>query len=422
MLTKIFGTFVTKILTVGIGFLIVVLTTNELGISGRGEISLMLLNITIIGIIQGVFNGSSLIFLTPKHNQFLLFIVSAFSSILIGLVFSILLWFISLVEEGHLPFLLLLTLFQGLLTTSQSMLVGRGEIAKFNYLEIFKTILLLGFLLVTFYGFKIENVKMVYWGYLISYLIPFLLSCFWIFKNIKNSTFQSKLSELMTESIKYGTQIQINNISQMINYRFSFFILQKLKGKAELGIYSIAIALAESIWIFTISITTYQFSKLVNTNNKKEQIRITLLSLNLSFFGTIIMLGVLLLLPQNLFDLLFGNGVKSIKFILLALALGILELSYFTIINHYFTGIGKNKINIYASLIGNVITIIGCYLLIPSLGAVGAGIIASISYFAMLIYLMVKFKQESQVQYKSLIPSLGSIKAYLVMAINNKTP
>jgi O-antigen/teichoic acid export membrane protein len=225
----------------------------------------------------------------------------------------------------------------------------------------------------------------------------------------------------MTESIKYGTQIQINNISQMINYRFSFFILQKLKGKAELGIYSIAISLAESIWIFTISITTYQFSKLVNTNNKKEQIRITLLSLNLSFFGTIIMLGVLLLLPQNLFDLLFGNGVKSIKFILLALALGILELSYFTIINHYFTGIGKNKINIYASLIGNVITIIGCYLLIPYLGAVGAGIIASISYFAMLIYLMVKFKQESQVQYKSLIPSLGSIKAYLVMAINNKT-
>jgi O-antigen/teichoic acid export membrane protein len=413
MLTKIFGTFITKILTVGIGFLIVVLTTNELGIVGRGEISLMLLNISIIGIIQGVFNGSSLIFLTPKHNQFLLFIISTFSSILIGIGFSFLLWSLSLVEKNHLSFLILLTLFQGLLTTSQSLLIGRGEIAKFNYLEIFKTILLLVFLLVTFYILKIENVTMVYWGYFISYILPFLLSCFWIVNKLNNSTIKSRFNELMIESIKYGTQIQLNNISQMINYRFSFFILQKLKGKAELGVFSIAISLAESIWIFTISITTYQFSKLVNTSNKKEQIRITLLSLNLIFFGTIFLLGILLLLPQNLFDMLFGDGVKSIKFILIALALGILELSYFTIINHYFTGIGKNKINIYASLIGNALTIVGCYLLIPYFGAIGAGIVASISYFAMLLYLIYKFKQESQVHFKSLIPSLYSIKAYL---------
>jgi O-antigen/teichoic acid export membrane protein len=98
--------------------------------------------------------------------------------------------------------------------------------------------------------------------------------------------------------------------------------------------------------------------------------------------------------------------------ILFSLSIAVLELSYFTIINHYFTGIGLNKLNIFGSVIGNVTTVISGILLVPVLGSVGAGIATSISYLIMLIYLVYQFKKQSNTKFRELVPSIGSLKIF----------
>lgn len=413
MIAKIFGTILSKVLTAGIGFLVVILTTKELGSAARGEIALMLLNISIIGLFQGIFNGSSLIYLTPRHSFSPLLLISNLYTILLGIGLTYLLWAVHLVEANQLNFLLFLSFFQGLLTTSQSLLLGKEKIVYYNYLEIFKTLTLISAILVSFYIYRTINLEVVFYAYLISYIVPFLIGFYWLIPFFKAKKQETNLRLIVVDSLKYGFQIQLNNISQMINYRFSFFLIEKLKGKAELGVFSVALSLSEAIWIICKSIATFQYSKLVNTTDRTEQKRITLLSLHLSFYATLPLIVLLLLLPDSFFNLLFGKDFDSLKIILLALSLGILELSYFTIINHYFTGIGKNKINVIGSIIGNTVTIIACSFLIPILGSFGAGLATSLTYLFMLIYLVLQFKKESQVSILELLPSLSSIRTVL---------
>ncbi len=413
MLLKVLGTILSKVFTTGIGFLIVIITSKELGSSARGEIALMLLNISIIGLIQGIFNGSSLTFLTPRYSFLKLTLVSNLFSILLSLLLTTFFLGIHLIEEDHFNFLLILSLFQGALTSSQSLLLGKEKIASFNYLEIIKSITLIGTLLMCFYVYGTISIEVTFYAYLASYSLPFFISLFWLIPLCSQTNSETNsTSTLISDFFKFGFQIQLNNISQMINYRFCFFLIEKLKGKSELGIFSVAISISEAIWIVCKSIATFQYSRLVNTDDVHEKKRITLLSLHLSFLATFPLIVILLFLPTNFFTFLFGTDFNNLRPILFSLSIAVLELSYFTIINHYFTGIGLNKLNILGSVIGNVTTVISGILLVPILGSIGAGIATSISYFIMLIYLVYQFKKQSKTKFREMVPSIGSLKIF----------
>jgi hypothetical protein len=215
MLLKVLGTILSKVFTTGIGFLIVIITSKELGSSARGEIAIMLLNISIVGLIQGIFNGSSLIYLTPRYS-FLKLTLFANASFL---------WWIELVEDQHYFLLLILSLFQGLLTSSQSLLLGKEKISHFNYLEILKSITLIGSLLLFFYFSGNITLDTTFYAYLISYCLPFFVSIFWLFPLSQTAVKKETSASLMRDFFQFGFQIQLNNISQMINYRFCFFLI-----------------------------------------------------------------------------------------------------------------------------------------------------------------------------------------------------
>ncbi|MEY3237395.1 MAG: hypothetical protein RI883_1496 [Bacteroidota bacterium] len=409
MLLKILGTIFSKGITAIIGFLIVVITSQQLGASIRGEIAILVLNISIIGLFQGIFNGASLIYLTPRFSFAPLFILSNLFAIIVSILLSYCMVLSGLIDHNLLTDLMFLGISQGLLTTSQSLLLGKEKIHLFNFLEIAKTIVLIITILFFFFVYEQKSMDSVVKSYFISYLIPFFISLLLLFKQFTESKWKDT-KNLTFALLKYGFEIQVNNISQMINYRLCFFFIEKFKGKEALGVFSVAISLAEAVWIICKSIATFQYSKIVNISDAKTQKRLTLQSMHISILFTIPVLIVLLLLPDSIFKFVFGVEFGSLRLIILSLSLGILELAFFTFINHYFTGIGKNKINIYASLIGNIATIVTGILLIPYLGNVGAGITTSIAYLTMLLYLSYRFVKESGASYYDLVPKIKSIR------------
>lgn len=408
MLLKILGTILSKGVTAIIGFLIVVITSQELGAGIRGEIAILILNISIIALFQGIFNGASLVFLTPRFSFAPLFVFANLFTIILSVLLSLLMFSLQLIEKDFLYSLMVLGAFQGFLTTSQSLFLGKEKIHYFNFLEISKTIVLIISILVYFFVLDRKSISSVINSYFISYMIPFLMSIFLLYKDFVNTKWNES-KRMFRAMLKYGFEIQVNNISQMINYRFCFFLIEKWKGKEALGVFSVAISLAETVWIICKSISTFQYSKLVNTTDALIHKKLTIQSLHISVLVTIPVLVILLLLPNSIFTYVFGLEFSSIKTILLSLSIGILELSFFTVINHYFAGIGKNKVNIYGSLLGNIATIIAGILLIPYLGNIGAGITTSLSYFLMMSYLMNRFVKESGASYKELIPRIKSI-------------
>lgn len=414
MLLKILSTVFSKVFTAGIGFIVVIITARALGAAVRGDIALLLLNISIIGLFQGIFNGSVLIYLTPKFSFIKLFFLTNLLSLIFAIGLPYLMVALKLLEVDQVNTLVVLTALQGLLTTSQSLLLGKEKIQQFNLLEIIKSSVLLISIIYFFWSMNDISLESVIYGYALSYIIPLVFSFFHILKYFKSEPIENKEEKSMLSSLlKYGFEIQINNISHMINYRFCFYIIEKWKGKDALGIFSIALSLCEVIWIIAKSISTFQYSKIVNTTDAESQRKLTIHSLQLSLLATIPPLAVLLVLPNSLFAFIFGEEFGSIRTVLFSLSLGVIFLSIFTIINHYFSGIGKNKPNIIGSFIGNVIVVSLCLTLIPIWGNIGAGIATSITYFAILSYIVYRFLKQTNSQLKELIPTSASIKSLL---------
>lgn len=412
MFNKIVGTIFTKILTAVIGFLVIMITTRTLGAEVRADVALILLNITFVGLIQGVFNGAVLIYATPRHSTFSLFVMINIISLIIASTLPFAFVFFKLLEPNQLYTIVGLTIFQGLLTTSQSLLLGYEDIKSNNKLEISKSIILLVAILIFFWSFNLITLESIIYAYYLSYIIPFVISLIMVLPRLKRAKTESVFS-IFKSVFKFGSQMQISNVSQIINYRICFFFIEKWKGKDALGIFSIATAIAEAIWIISKSIITFQYTKIVNSQDLKEQTKITISSIHLCFIVTIPLLLILLVIPDSIYTSIFGGDIIGVQYILCALAVGILEFSILLIINHYFSGIGKNKVNILSSLLGNISIIAFGIMLIPALGSIGAGIATSITYFTMLAYLIYKFLKESKSKFKDLIPSKSSIQTLI---------
>ncbi len=414
MLLKILSTVFSKVFTAGIGFIVVIITARALGAAVRGDIALLLLNISIIGLFQGIFNGSVLVYLTPKFSFIKLFFLTNLVSSGLAIGLPYLMVALKLLEVDQVNTLVLLTALQGLLTTSQSLLLGKEKIQQFNLLEIIKSSVLLISIIYFFWSMNDISLESVIYSYALSYIIPLVFSFFHILKYFKSEPIENKEEKSMLSSLlKYGFEIQINNISHMINYRFCFYIIEKWKGKDALGIFSIALSLCEVIWIIAKSISTFQYSKIVNTTDAESQRKLTIHSLQLSLLATIPPLAVLLVLPNSLFAFIFGEEFGSIRTVLFSLSLGVIFLSIFTIINHYFSGIGKNKPNIIGSFIGNIVVISSCLMLIPIWGNIGAGIATSVTFLVILAYIVYRFMRHTKTTFTELIPSRSSVKSLI---------
>jgi O-antigen/teichoic acid export membrane protein len=170
--------------------------------------------------------------------------------------------------------------------------------------------------------------------------------------------------------------------------------LEKDCGPSQVGIYSNAVSVIESIWMISTSISLWQYATISNSTDvqytKKITEQLTKYGLFIAFLGIL----VLLFIPNSFFSWLFGKEFTDLNQLFWRLAPGIWVFNYALIIGHYFSGHGKYYVNAIASGIGLLITCIAASLFIPWLNIQGAAITASISYFATSLVVIYYFRKE----------------------------
>lgn len=85
---RFIGTLANRLITSLLNFLIVVITARYLGTSGRGEISLIILTISMIQMITGVMGGGAIVYLAPRYPQFKILAISTSWAIISCLICS----------------------------------------------------------------------------------------------------------------------------------------------------------------------------------------------------------------------------------------------------------------------------------------------------------------------------------------------
>lgn len=397
MLNKILGTFVTRIFSSILGFFILILTTQYLGAEGRGIIGLLGVSIGIILIFTGFIGGPALVYLTPRKNLLQLLIPSYLWAFLVCIVGTLFLMTSQLVPENLISHIFLISFISAISNINLMILIGKEKINSNNIISLIQTVA--NFLTLVFLFLVINRPNLL--SYIVSLyvtnLISLILGFYILRKFVTFSRLDSKMdSSVVRDLLKFGFLAQIGNVIQYLNYRLSFYILNFYTGIAAVGIYSVGVSLSEALWLASSSISLVQYSKISNTNDLNYSRELTVRLAKFSFIITAFMVILILFIPANLFGIIFGKDFSPVRNIMFALSAGIASFGLTVIISHYFAGIGRYHINVTASLLGLIGTVIFNLLLVPKYGYIGAGIAASISYLISSFFLIWKFVTETK--------------------------
>ncbi len=409
MFRQSFYTFFNRFFIAIINFLTIVITARYLGAEGRGIISLFVLNLTITFMISSFIGGPGLVYLVPRHDASKLLNVSYLWAILSGIIISLLLYLLQLIDSSLLINLIVLSIVQSVVRIQMFYLLAIEKIKEYNFLSFIYPAILFILLI---YSFAIKNrhdIKEYFNAFYISSFITMLLSSVMVYKNIAWK-FSFDLKDIFSHALKVGFIIQCANILQLLNYRFSFFLLDHYYGKHIVGIYSTAISIAEGVWIIATSFATIQYSKIANSRNDNENKRLTVEITKIVSLLTLAAVITLLMLPQELFTWMFGKDFGELKTIFPYFGPGIFLLVFSITISHYYSGSGNPKMGLLGSAAGFIITAVAGIILIPRFDLKGAALTATFSYSISSILLLFIFMKQKKLSLRDFLPDRNSLK------------
>lgn len=419
MIKNILNTFFTRSVNAGLAFFIVVITARYLGAEIRGEISLFVLNITLI--FQAVsIVGGGLIYYTPRKPVYSLIISTVLWSFIAVPFVILMLYLTGFASVETIGLLALAAFLLSWFMSGLNILIGYEKIKTYNFLSLFQMIILisfLGFFIVQKYFNAFET---WYWAYIISIAVGLIAMKIAVLILLKKKDIVFRIKDIVT-LFNYGKWTQLANIAQLLNYRLGYYFIEYFEGKQALGIYSSAIIIAEGTWLISKSFAMVVLSRIVNLQDRKEATLISMQYARISLYFSLAFILILFLIPADFYTWLFGQEFHEIKLIVLYLTPGIASFALTTIYAHYFSGTGRPNISSYSSVFGLVVTLGLGFWLIPIYGKLGAAITASISFIVSGIYLTYKMLKEKDVTLSLLLPQKSDyrkVKEFLSISNN----
>jgi O-antigen/teichoic acid export membrane protein len=207
---------------------------------------------------------------------------------------------------------------------------------------------------------------------------------------------------IFKETITFGLKQHLGTVSQLLNYRVDMFIIAALLTPADLGLYTISVLIAETIWYLPTSIGQVLFAKIASVDEKVDD-DFTPLVCRSVVFSTLVSCIFLFIVSDFLIPLFFTSMFLSSVMALKLLLPGIFFFSISKILAVDLTGRGFPQYFSFASAVALCATIVFDLLLIPRLGINGASLGSSISYFLGTIIIMYQFKKKSKVMLRDLL-------------------
>jgi len=424
-------TLIAQITTFAIGFAIQIVLARILGPSDRGVYALLILIPAISVMLSSLGIEIANVYFSANKKYKLRDIAS--NSLVtgtgLGLVVVLLFWGLSdvaafqdfLRQKGieptylwvailALPFLLLQSFFSRIL-------LGREEIVKFNALNISQNVLQMALIALLMVGLA-QGLRGAIWAYTITIIIIAILSILYVRRLTPVGLSINR--NLLKESIRYGGIGYLGNAAQYLSYRIDIIIMAYFLSSAAIGYYSIAVGIAERLWMIPSSLAIVLFPRISAINDDKAN-ELTPKVARHTLFIVFVFSLMLLVLGKPLILILFGADFMPSLAPLLILLPGVVAFSISKVISSDLSGRGKPVFGAIASFASLAVNIGLNLYLIPRWGISGAAFSSSVSYSMAAAVMIAAFVRLTQTPLSDvLLLKAGDVRIYLDMVLKAK--
>ncbi|MDW8802194.1 polysaccharide biosynthesis C-terminal domain-containing protein [Clostridium sp. A1-XYC3] len=399
MLKKILDTLSTNVLIFIINFIISIFIARALGPQGQGEITFVLLIPNTMYMFLSInYFGDNIYFLRKKifSNESIFSASVIFFFILSSLeIFAVSIYGIFNIVSNFV-FIIIFIITFNLNNFIVSYLFGIGKIIFRNRVMFGQSFIYFIFIIILYYGNKqylnVTNILVI------QCLLNIFSSiiCFFIIKKSFNCKVEFAFKQSMKiirTTLSISRLNYISNLANFLNYRLDQWIIVFLLGKPDLGIYSIAVNIAEKFWIIPDSIASVIYPEIVGKDNNelkriiKKIDRIIVQSILLGTIAWIISLFIF----DKLVLMVYGDRYFSVSKIFKILFPSIVLFAIVKVIAGFFAGLGRPDIRVKASIISTVVNGGLNLILIRRYGISGAAISSTVSYALYSIIILHKY-------------------------------
>lgn len=399
MIKRITYTLGSRLILALLNVVLLLLTTRFMGAEAKGEISILVLNLSLGTLMAGFLGGPALVYLTPRLNNFTMLVINLFWSTLVLTGLTLFLHGFDLLSIEPLRFMRMAVM-ESFIATTLMMLLGQNNLRWHNIIIVLKALLTVCVIAYLVNDTR-EHFDLFVDAFDTSLFVCALVCAVLVLRGIK---LQSKvepvsIGSLVRQMWHFGFLVQTGNIAQLLNYRLSYYALEFIISPPQLaliriGIYSAAIQVSEAVWQFTRSVSTVQYAAVSNMNDRGQALRLSLQLCKLNYTVSFLALLVMALTPTGVYTWVFGAEFTGVKTHFLLLSPGIMALAMKGAINHYYAGVGDHRFNTVTSVLGMILTAALVYPMILWWGSHGAAVVASLVYVTQLI-LQLRFLRQS---------------------------
>ena len=274
--------------------------------------------------------------------------------------------------------------------------LGYRKILKLSVLRLTRSCVYV-FLIIIFSTFIALSVYKVIIANICGLIVAILLGIYFLIKD-KYFTTLSIDRYIFKETMKFGYKLHLGMILQLLNYRIDMLIIATLMTQADLGLYSVSVLIAETIWYLPNSVAQVLYAKVASQKKESTNYFTPLVCRSVTliiFLACLILYGVSDIIIPWLFTSRFFASAMALKLLLP----GVLFLSISKILTNDLSGRGFPQYGMIASAISLIATVIFDFVLIPRFGINGASLASSFSYIIHAVIILYAFKRVADVAF-----------------------
>lgn len=372
---------ITKLVMVVTGFITASIVNRYLGPELKGQYTYIIdwTNLLVIIGNLGLYHSYPKNYKEKMHNAKDFYCNLFFIQFIIYLIIALT---IGMIAKNPVIIVASLIVPTQILATQMSMIVMVEKIRYRQYIQIFTMILKT---IIMFIVAQISS-KLIIAVFIILIFINIIQSILYFYK-IK---FKFNIKELSTKTtlkiLKFGSYACIAELLLIINYKADVIMLKWYVDYYQIGLYSVAISIAECIWLIPDAFKEVLFSRTARGNPINE-INFTI---KFNVLISIIFIIILYIFDNTILAIYSGNEYLEAKTVMKILLIGVPFMSLFKLTNPLYLSNGKQKQYCLILLVSALTNIVLNLILIPRIGINGAAIasIASFSICGLLFYII----------------------------------
>ncbi len=250
-------------------------------------------------------------------------------------------------------------------------------------------------------------------GWAIGQCLSALLAGIQMREHWSRLSFDRTLRPQVGFTLRFGLQIALVNAVSMLNYRADVFLVERYSGYASLGIYSIAVALAETLWFFSSAISLSIYGRLGHLDHD-EAAALAAKAVRHTILITAPAMLALFLAAPYVIPWLYGRDFAPAARAMQILLPGVAAYSLASALSAYFTNhLGRPRMPLLLASMSLVINVVMSVWLIPRMGMTGAALATTVSYGVTAAAALVLFFRSSGLRLDRVVPTMGDVAAYV---------